>query len=115
MSVGQLASETIRAAQSGWSPERVAAAGRAAVYAVATAHRLGREELVEIRIAAETEDDRDPVVQLARWFDRSTYPPETAPLPVAEALAQLDDLDFEPKVVEAFRAVQPVIQPVGLE
>lgn len=105
--------DAIRAAQAGWPPERVARGHRAAVYAVATAERLGRDDLVAVRLAAETEDERDPVVSLARLFDAATYPPP-ARLSVARALAGLDGL-FEPDVVAAFRDVQPLIQPVGLE
>lgn len=104
----------IRSHQEGWTPERVARGHRAAVYAVATAARMGREDLREVRLMAETEDERDPVVRLARRFDAMTYP-LPAPLFVADALAQLDDLGFDPALVAAFRAVQPLIQPVGLE
>ena len=114
MELGRRASEQIRAAQQGWAPERVEAGHRAAVYAVATAQRLGRDDLIAVRIAAETEDSRDEVVRLARWFDSSTYPPASAPLSEAEALRQLDDQGFSPEIVAAFRQVQPLIQPVGL-
>lgn len=113
--IGRLAGSRIREAQEGWAPERVAAGQRAAVYAVATADRLGREDLAEVRIAAETEQVGDPVVALARWFDEATYPPDSAPLSVTEALARLDGLEFAEEVLAAFRAVQPLIQPVGLE
>ncbi|GEM_PF-5134741 len=108
MSIGQ----TIRQAQAGWSPERIAAGHRAAVYAVATAARQGRDDLSAVRLAAETEDARDPVVQLARAFDAATYP-LPAPSTVAEALARLEG-EFEPALFAAFREVQPLIQPVGL-
>ena len=110
MDVGQ----TIRRLQAGWPPERIARGHRTAVYAVATAERLGREDLRAVRLAAETEDESDPVVRLARWFDRATYPPP-APLTSAEALERLDEMEFAPDVVTAFRAVQPLIQPVGLD
>lgn len=115
MEVGRLAGDRIREIQTDWPPERVAAGHRSAVYAVATAHRLGREDLAEVRVAAETENEAEDVVRLARWFDAATYPPSTAPLSVADALARLDDLGLDEKVIEAFRAVQPLIQPVGLE
>ena len=55
----------------------------------------------------------DQVVRLARWFDAATYP-LPAPLTLAEALGRLDEM-FDPAVVAAFREVQPLIQPVGLE
>ena len=105
---------TIRLFQAEWTPERVARGHRAAVYAVATAQRMGREDLREVRLMAQTEDQRDPVVRLARWFDAATYPPP-APLSVPEALDRLDDLGLDPAIVAAFREVQPLIQPVGLE
>jgi len=114
MELGRRASEQIRAAQEGWPPARVEAGQRAAVYAVATAHRLGREDLIAVRIAAETEDLDDEVVRIARWFDGATYPPATAPLTEEEALAQLDEQGFSESAVAAFREVQPLIQPVGL-
>lgn len=114
MEVGRRALETIRAAQAGWTPERVQAGQRAAVYAVATADRLSREDLVQLRIAAETEDMSDEVVRLARWFDGATYPPSDKTLTVDEALAQLDEQSFSEEIVAAFREVQPLIQPVGL-
>jgi len=113
--IGRLAGSRIREAQEGWVPERVAAGQRAAVYAVATADRLGREDLTEVRFAAETEQVGDPMVALARWFDEATYPPETAPLTVTEALARLGELEFDEDLLAAFRAVQPLIQPVGLD
>lgn len=103
----------IRAARAGWDAERVGRSDRAAVYAVATAARLGRDDLAAVRLAASLEDDADPVVRLARWFDAATYP-LPAPMPVSEALAALDGR-FEPELVAAFREVQPTIQPVGLE
>jgi len=115
MDVGRLAGERIREIQAEWPPERIAAGHRAAVYAVATAHRLGREDLDEVRLAAETEADADEVVRLARWFDAATYPPNAAPLSVAAALERLDGLGLSQSVVEAFRSVQPLIQPVGLD
>ena len=114
MELGRRASEQIWAAQHGWTPERVKAGYRAAVYAVATAQRLGREDLVAVRIAAESEDMRDEVVRLARWFDGSTFPPASAPLSEAEALLRLDNQGYSPEFVAAFRQVQPLIQPVGL-
>lgn len=104
---------SIRKAQAGWPPERVAAADRAAVYAVATADCLGREDLLAVRLAAALEDDSDEVVRLARWFDAATFP-LPARMTVSQALAALDE-GFSPKIVEAFRQVQPLIQPVGLE
>lgn len=109
MDVGQ----RIRAAQAEWTTEQVAAGHRAAVYAVATADQLGRDDLAEVRFAAAMGDETDPVVRLARWFDAVIYP-LPAPLTVQEALARLDE-SFEPEVVAAFREVQPLIQPVGLE
>ena len=104
----------IRSHQEAWPPERVARGHRAAVYAVATAGKMGREDLSAVRLMAETEDETDPVVLLARWFDAMTYP-LPAPLSVEDALTQLDGLDFDPEIVAAFREVQPLIQPVGLE
>ena len=105
---------TIQAARAGWSAERVARGDRAAVYAVATAHRLGRADLAAVRLAAALEDDSDPVVRLVRRFDAATYP-LPAPMSVEEALAALDDWGFDPEIVAAFRAAQPLIQPIGLE
>ena len=110
MDVGQ----RIREAQAGWGAERVARADRATVYAVATADRLGRDDLAAVRLAAATEDESDPAVRLARWFDAATYPPP-ARMTVREALAGLGSLGIDERVVEAFREVQPLIQPVGLE
>lgn len=115
MRLGPTARERIEAVQGNWTPERVARGHRAAVYAVATAERLGRENLTEVRIAAETEDERDPVVRLARWFDAATFPPSLAQLRPDEALARLDALDFDRDTIAAFKEVQPVIQPVGLQ
>ena len=114
MALGRSATDRIREARGGWDPERIARGDRAAVYAVATADRLGREDLAEIRVAATLEDESDPVVRLARWFDAATYP-LPAPLTAAEALARLDERGFPPEVVAAFREVQPLIQPVGLD
>ena len=105
---------TIQEGRVGWSPERIAKSDRAQVYAVATAARMGRQDLATVRIAAALEDEREPVVRLARWFDAETYP-LPARLSVAEALAALDEQGFPAEVVAAFRAVQPLIQPVGLE
>ena len=109
MDVGQ----TIRLFQKEWSPERVARADRATVYAVATAARLGRDDLAKVRLEASTEDETDPLVRLARWFDAATYP-LPAPMRPAEALEHLEGL-FAAELVSAFREVQPLIQPVGLE
>ena len=112
METGRSAGETIRAAREGWSPERIAAGDRAAVYAVATAHRLGVEDLVAVRVAAALGEESSEAVRLARWFDAATFP-LPAPLTVEAALARLDGL-FEAEAVAAFRQVQPLIQPVGL-
>lgn len=109
MEVGQ----TIREGRAEWSPERTGQGDRAAVYAVATAAQMGRRDLASVRLAASLEDEAEAVVRLARWFDAATYPPPGR-LTVEEALAALDDL-FDAEVVTAFRAVQPLIQPVGLE
>lgn len=114
MARGRSATERVREGRSGWDAERVARGDRVAVYAVATADRLGRDDLAEVRVAASLEDERDPVVRLARWFDAATYP-LPAPLLPGEALKRLEDLDFDSEIVEAFRAVQPLIQPVGME
>ena len=114
MAAGRSAKDRIREAQAGWTAERIAHGHRTAVYAVATADRLGRDDLVEVRVRAESGDESDPVVRLARWFDAATYP-LPAPLAPREALDRLDALDFDAALVAAFRAVQPLIQPVGLE
>lgn len=114
MDLGRTTAQRIRAAQNGWEAERVARGQRAAVYAVATADRLGRDDLLEVRAAAELEDESDPVVALARWFDAATFPPGVAPLTVETALTRLDELGFDETIVAAFRTVQPIIQPVGL-
>lgn len=108
-----LTAARIRKAQEGWLPERIAAADRAAVYAVATAHWLGRADLLAVREAAAMEDETDELVRMVRWFDAKTYP-APGPLTVTEALQGLDGR-FAPELVAAFRAVQPLIQPVGLE
>lgn len=110
MDVGQ----TIRRAQLGWDAERIARGHRAQVYAVATAAQMGRDDLAAVRLAAALEDESDPVVRLARWFDAATYP-IPALHSVVEALARLDALDLPQEVVAAFREIQPLIQPAGLE
>ena len=105
---------TIREAQADWTVDRVARGHRAQVYAVATAARMGRDDLAAVRLAAALEDETDPVVRLARWFDAATYP-LPARLTPAGALALLDGLGLPPEIVAAFREVQPLIQPVGME
>lgn len=87
---------------------------RTAVYAVATADRLGRRDLAAVHARAKAGDDSDPIVQLALWFDAATYP-LPASMTAEEALRVLDDQGFGPEIVAAFRAVQPLIQPVGLD
>ena len=110
MDVGQ----RIRAARTGWDAARIAHGDRAAVYAVATAEGLGRDDLAAVRLAAAMEDERDPVVRLARWFDAATFP-LPARMTVAQALAGLDGQGIDAAVVAAFREIQPLIQPVGSE
>ncbi len=81
---------------------------------MATAARMGRHDLAEVRLAAALEDETDPIVRLARWFDAATYP-LPARLSVGDALEVLEALGFSPELLAAFRAVQPLIQPIGLE
>lgn len=89
---------------------------RVAVYAVAVAERLGRsdEDLRSIRLAAQQPSPHDPagldeelcqVLELARRFDGADgdLHPE-----VLDAVG----VEFPGAIVEALRAVQPLIQPI---
>lgn len=107
---------------------------RVAVYATATAHRLGLRgnDLVEIRIAGEAHDlDEEvlstysdgilaaihgPIVRVAEWFDLNLHgSPSGEARPLDEVTADLRaQRGFDQEVVEALLVVQRVIQPVGM-